>query len=163
MKEVLVLRHAKAEAARSPLEDHSRDLAPRGIQAAEAVGRLITAHKLVPQLLFCSDALRARRTAELAVLQMEPTPQIEFLPELYSADPHDYFTLLQSCRPETSRVMIVAHNPTIEGFLGEAGGHEPRMKTAALALLRFHTELWSDVAPGGAAEPALIVTDELQL
>ncbi|MCA1755528.1 MAG: hypothetical protein LC641_12720, partial [Spirochaeta sp.] len=113
---------------------------------------------LVPEQVLCSDALRARRTAELSCAEMPSPPHVELFPELYAADAHDYFTLLQACPAKTSRVLIVAHNPTIEIFLGQAGGLEPRMKPAALALLRFDSADWQDVKPGAAQKPALLLT-----
>ena len=158
MKEVLVLRHAKAEPAHGPLEDHGRDLAPSGIAAAGEIGRRLVRLDLIPQRVLCSDALRARRTAELSCAEMPSPPRIEFFSELYTADSHDYFELLRSCAPEINRVLIVAHNPTVEMFLGQAGGVEPHMKTAALALVRFETTDWQQVKAGAAREPAVLLT-----
>lgn len=158
MKEVLVLRHAKAEPARGPLEDHARDLSPDGIVAAGEVGRRLVEHALIPQRILCSDAVRARRTAELSSAELPYPPRIELFPELYTADSHDYFALLRACAPEIGRVLIVAHNPTVEIFLGEAGGVQPHMKTASLALLRFETSDWQQVKPGTAVGPAVLVS-----
>ena len=157
MKEVLVLRHAKAEPAHGPLEDHERDLSPTGITAAREVGKRLVELELVPERILCSDALRARRTAEISSSEMPAPPRIELFSELYTADSHDYFELLQTCSPEISRVLIVAHNPTVEVFLGQAGGRELPMKTAALAVLHFETSDWRSVNPGAAREPARLL------
>jgi len=158
MKEVLVLRHAKAEPAHGSLQDHERDLSPAGVADAGEVGKRLVKLCLIPERVFCSDALRARRTAELSCAEMPSPPRVELLPELYTADAHDYFKVLQACAPEISRVLIVAHNPTVEIFLGQAGGLEPRMKPAALALLRFDSSDWQDVKPGAAQKPAILLT-----
>ncbi|TVR89218.1 MAG: histidine phosphatase family protein [Spirochaetaceae bacterium] len=158
MKEVLVLRHAKAEPAHGPLEDHERDLAPSGISAAREVGKRLVELGLLPERILCSDAVRARRTAEMSSSEMPSPPSIELFAELYTADSHDYFELLQKCPPEINRVLIVAHNPTVEVFLGQASGRELAMKTAALAVLRFETSDWRSVVPGAAVEPARLLS-----
>ena len=78
-RELLLLRHAESLRDEVPEGgDHERRLPPgRGIRAAERMGRLIVEKNLVPDLILCSTAARARETLDLASRAAEhPTPDL---------------------------------------------------------------------------------------
>ena len=64
MKTLLVLRHAKSSWNDTALDDHERPLNRRGRQDGPRMGELVRKHRLTPDIIFSSDAVRARRTAE---------------------------------------------------------------------------------------------------
>ena len=64
MKTLLVLRHAKSSWNDPALDDHERPLNKRGRRDAPRMGVLVREYGLIPDLIICSDAVRARVTAE---------------------------------------------------------------------------------------------------
>jgi phosphohistidine phosphatase len=64
MKTLLVLRHAKSSWNDTSLDDHERPLNKRGRRDGPRMGELVREHRLTPDIIISSDAVRARRTAE---------------------------------------------------------------------------------------------------
>ena len=65
MKTLYMLRHGKSD-WNNALPDHERTLAPRGIDAAQRIGRLLRDLDEVPDRIVASTAVRARETVRLA-------------------------------------------------------------------------------------------------
>ena len=64
MRTLILLRHAHAEPAAPGQADVDRPLSPEGLAEAEAAGRWLVEHALVPDRVLCSPARRARETLE---------------------------------------------------------------------------------------------------
>ena len=60
MKTLLVLRHAKSSWRDPALDDHERPLNKRGQRDALQMGELVRKHRLTPDTIISSDAVRAR-------------------------------------------------------------------------------------------------------
>src|SRR6476620_8632192 len=64
MRQLILLRHAHAEPASPGQADIDRPLSPEGLAEAEAAGRWLAEHKLVPDCVLCSPARRSRETLD---------------------------------------------------------------------------------------------------
>jgi len=98
MRRLMLLRHAKTEIDAPSGRDRDRRLDDRGHKDAGELGGWIGRHPPFPDRVMVSPAMRAKQTWELAWEAMKdrvPPPPVEFLPELYGADPAQ---LLQSIR-----------------------------------------------------------------
>lgn len=155
MRELLLFRHAKSRWDEPLTEDHDRGLAPRGEQAARRMGRLVRELEAAPDLVLCSTAARARATLALALPELGAAPEITELPELYLASPDRLLAVVRAAGGAASRLMLVGHNPGLQGFTLElAGAIEPAWRasleagfpTAALARLELDVARWADVA-----------------
>ena len=62
MRELILLRHAHAEPARTGGADLDRPLSPEGLAEAESAGRWLRDNKLVPDRVLCSPSRRTRET-----------------------------------------------------------------------------------------------------
>ena len=94
MRRLMLLRHAKTEHDAPSGHDQDRRLDDRGRLDAAAVGGWIGRHLPVPELALVSTAVRAQQTWEIVGPAMQdacrtaaPPPQVEFLDELYGAEP----------------------------------------------------------------------------
>ena len=65
-KHLLLFRHAKSDWGTAAEHDHARPLTKRGIAAAQAMGRILTASGQTPDRVVTSSAVRAKTTAEVA-------------------------------------------------------------------------------------------------
>ena len=160
MRRLLLLRHAKTEPDAQSGRDQDRRLAHRGQKDAAQIGAWIAGHPPAPDMVLVSPAVRARQTWEIAWESMQgqvKPPQVEFLPELYGADPAELLEAIRSASipaaPKT--LMLVGHNPGMhEAALMLAGGGDPaaaealadNLPTSGLAVFDFDVKDWSDVA-----------------
>jgi len=159
MRRLLLLRHAKTETAAPSGQDQDRRLDDRGRSDAAEIGSWIGRHPPFPDRVLVSPAARAHQTWEIARAAMQglaPQPQVEFLPELYGADPRLLLQIIRhACVTDPHRLMLVGHNPgmhelalTLTGS-GDAAARkalDDNLPTSGLAIFDFATHDWNDVA-----------------
>jgi phosphohistidine phosphatase len=112
MRELILLRHAHAEPATPGLADMDRPLSPEGLAEAEAAGRWLAEHKLVPDCVLCSPARRTRETME-AVLAAVGYVDQRLDERIYEATAGTLAELADIHR-DTDRLLLVGHNPGLE-------------------------------------------------
>ena len=157
MLSLLLLRHAKSSWDDPALGDFDRPLAPRGEEAALRMGAYMAAHDLLPDLILCSTAQRARQTLKLVLRRLGAAVPTQFADALYLATPAAMLACLGKAGA-AQRVMIVGHNPGMHRLaetLAERGDGKSlkalaaKFPTAALAVLTFDVGDWSGVATRG--------------
>lgn len=147
MKEILVLRHAKSSWSDSGLSDHDRPLKKRGLRDAPRIGELLAEQDLVPDVILCSTAVRARQTAERVRGSCGREVPLHFTKELYLAGPGSYLDLLAQLPDTTRRAMVVGHNPGLEELITVLTEEDETLTTAALAWIQLAVKTWSDLSP----------------
>ena len=161
MRRILLLRHAKSSWDHSDLDDVSRPLAPRGRKAAPLIGRHISTQGLVPDLVLCSTAVRARQTLELVIAEWKRAAgddaKVDRRASFYLATVGELLSAIRRLDDEVESVMIIGHNPgmaVLADQLAATGDPEglramaAKFPTAALAVLDFETPSWKAIAPG---------------
>ena len=148
MRELLLLRHAHAELAGAGQDDIDRPLSRQGLAEAEAAGKWLKAHHLLPDRIICSSARRARETLE-QVLQVTGFIEQRQESRIYDATPG---TLMQVAdeHKECSRLMLVGHNPGLEQLAallssGQSGDFRG-MPAAGLVVLQIPAD--AEFEPG---------------
>ncbi|MFK4035398.1 SixA phosphatase family protein [Nonomuraea wenchangensis] len=142
MRTLIVLRHAKA-AHVAGLADRERPLTGRGERDAARAGEEIRGAGLRPEAVFCSPALRTRRTAELAFPELE----ISYEREIYEAYPEELLDVLRRADPGLGTVVLCGHNPGVhELALGLAGG-DYGFRPGAFAVIELGAP-WADLHLG---------------
>ena len=165
-----LLRHAKSSWDDPALGDHERPLAKRGTRDAPRIGALMLAQGIVPDLILCSGALRARATLTLVSAQLDGArPQIVHDDALYLAEPSALLQRLGEIEPSMQHVLLVGHNPGMHALALELTGAGERRElarlalgfpTAALGVLDFELSGWDTVA-AGLGRLRLFVTPKL--
>jgi phosphohistidine phosphatase len=151
MKTLLILRHAKSSWKDDSLPDHERPLNKRGKQDAPQVGNLMKKEGLLPDLILCSSAVRAKTTLDLATEALGYNGEIEYRDDLYAFEPGAYLNALSQIPESFDLVMIVGHNPALEQLLvGITSEYQP-LPTAALAEVELPIEDWSQISFGMGA------------
>ena len=110
------------------------------------MGNLLRVLRLSPDAIISSDAVRARLTAEAVAETADCAAKILLDPRLYHAGPDSIVTVLQTvpdAKAET--VMIVGHNPGLEGLIARLTGEHPDLPTAALAQIVLPIVRWRDL------------------
>ena len=149
-----LLRHAKSSWKNPGLPDHDRPLATRGEIDSPLMGRVMTAHGIVPELVLCSSARRTRDTLALVLPELKAEPRVVYKDALYHSPPATMLKILQDAPSTASSVMLVGHNPEIQSLALDLIGHGAKLlrnqlvakySTAGLAVINFPAQLWRDV------------------
>jgi len=146
MKRLLILRHAKSSWADSDLSDFDRPLNERGMKAAPFMGSLIAQRGLLPDAIVSSPAKRAKQTATLFRDNSGADLTLTFDDRIYEASPNTLRKVVSETTDELASIMIVGHNPGIEGFIRHLTGNTESMPTAAIAVIDLEIDSWTDIA-----------------
>jgi phosphohistidine phosphatase len=158
MLRLMLLRHAKSSWTDPGRDDRDRPLSARGLKAAPAIGAFMRKEKLVPDLVLCSPARRARDTWKLAAEALKAAPKLIVDDTIY--DFGNGGRLLDSLRHKgngAKSVLLVGHNPSLERLarrlIGKADQATKdriakKYPTGALAVLEFKIADWKAVKDG---------------
>jgi len=146
VRTLLILRHAKS-GHDDGLPDKARTLTERGRKAAAKMGGVALEAGLVPDLVLCSNAARARETWAHFGPAAGFRGKIEYLNELYLAEPAVYLAAVAEYGGDAARVMVVGHNPGLEDLVSQLTGERCELPTAALVECELSLESWSLVTP----------------
>ncbi|MGH7041522.1 MAG: SixA phosphatase family protein [Acetobacteraceae bacterium] len=150
MRQLLLMRHAKAAAAAAGQSDRDRPLNEAGRQSVALIRAAMNDLGLAPDLVLVS---RSRRTLE-TLGALEPwaeTPLVETLEELYLASALTVRAMVNAV-PETVRsVLLIGHNPGLHAFASglHDGGPAPASALNRLAD-GFPTSALAEFAVPGA-------------
>ncbi len=142
MKKLLLMRHAKSSWKDPTLYDHERPLNKRGKRDAPRMGLLLNDKELVPDIILCSTAKRARQTVGKLLETCDFSGNIEYFDALYHADYATYLDISSELGNEIHRAMIVGHNPEMSYFLQVICDEYQHMPTAAIAVIDFSVDSW---------------------
>lgn len=161
MKTLYLLRHAKSSWNEPGLQDFDRPLNERGRAAAPLVGRLIGERKLRVDLLVSSPAARARQTAALVRDAAGLSAELLFDERIYEADVAALLAVVTQAPESADALLLVGHNPGMEGLLTFLTGEARSMPTAALACIKLDVEKWAEVGAGAGRLEWLVRPKEL--
>lgn len=168
-RELLILRHAKSDWDSGAASDFERPLAKRGRKDAPRVGEWLYREGLIPALIVSSPAQRAQETA-LKVCKCLDLSKKEIVwdADIYEADLQALMDVLSRVPSAAQLVLLVGHNPGLEGLLRHLAGpdlDEPDdgklLPTAALARLEM-PEDWSRLDYGCAGLVGIVRAKQLK-
>ncbi len=145
MKTLILMRHAKSSWKHPELKDHERGLNKRGKKDAPQMGALLSENELVPQRILASTAERSRMTAQAVVDAMHFTGDVSYLDALYMAEPEIYLELLSLMPDDLERILVIGHNPGLEGLLQILSGRVESLSTSAVAYLSLPIRSWKEI------------------
>ena len=165
MKRLILTRHAKSSWDDPLTPDHDRPLNERGKAAAADLGQWLASRGYVPDEVYCSDALRTRKTWSGIAPALPGSPVLELKPALYHAGPDVMLAVLRHAKADT--VMIIGHNPGIAEFAAKLVAQAPRSAefarypTGATLVADFAVESWADLGWGQGVVDDFIVPKEI--
>jgi phosphohistidine phosphatase len=160
MRRLLLLRHAKTERESPSGHDRDRRLDARGRTDAPEIGRYLSDHKLVPDLVLVSPATRTRETWHLLAPAFDAEPDVDFVPDLYGAGARELLHIVRAASGRADdkhlkSIMVVGHNPGLHELsvelIGKANDEdrealEENLPTSGLAVIKFAIDDWNDVS-----------------
>ena len=169
-RRLMLLRHGKAVRSRPGDSDFDRGLEPRGVADAEKIGAYLTRHRLIPDRVLVSPALRAKETWERASAHCPKAPRAEFDPRLYDAKPDQILAVVKE-RGDAASVLVVGHNPALHDLataLIASGDVEDRerlqenLPTAGLLVIDFAVDRWTKVHPQSGRLELFVAPEEFE-
>ena len=163
MKTLCLLRHGQA-GRRIDLQDFDRPLSATGVEAAGRIAATLRGAGLMPDLVLCSGAKRARQTWEVVDAQLTEAEAdgltLELREDLYLASETRLLIALRKLTDAAASVLMIAHNPGLHRLARELAGSGSQAEAVArlgrgfpaagLAVLAFEAAHWADLAPGRA-------------
>ncbi|MFZ4640939.1 MAG: SixA phosphatase family protein [Nodosilinea sp.] len=150
-KQLILFRHGKSDWEAPSGLDQERPLAPRGIKAAQSMGKLLTALACLPDHALTSPAVRARTTLALARTAGNWPCTVEEVAGLYEAHPQQVLEVIQGQSDRHQRILLVGHQPTWSHTTSLLiGGGQVQVPTATMVCLDLQVHHWSQVQPGQA-------------
>lgn len=134
MRELILFRHAKAEAV-ALAGDRDRTLSESGRRCATEMGAKLAAEGVNPDLVLVSNSVRTRETWELASAAF-PRTRLEIRNDLYEASVDDIAVAVEAVARQADVVIVVGHNPGLQTYaieLLKKGGAPARALTRIAA------------------------------
>ncbi|MHB1356391.1 MAG: SixA phosphatase family protein [Anaerolineae bacterium] len=142
---LLVMRHAKAAQDNLSLVDRERQLTRNGKADAERLGTELRTRNLVPDVIYCSPAKRARTTAKRVAHCSGYSDEVEVVEVLYMRGAKAYLRVISDWSDELNCGMVVGHNPDVSSLIQLLTGTQAEMATAAIAVIRVPVDHWSEL------------------
>jgi phosphohistidine phosphatase len=145
-----LVRHAKSSWRFTTLDDFHRPLNARGLADAARMPARLTARMPAPQLMLCSDAVRAVQTGEALAAAFDlPGACVQLHHALYMASAAGILECLAGAAGAARHVMLVGHNPGLTDLYNHLIAMPvDNLPTLAVAPLVLEAPAWSAVAPG---------------
>ena len=154
MKTIFLLRHAKSSWDDVSLDDFDRPLSTRGIKSCKKIGKYLKKNKLIPDIVYCSSAIRAKQTWELVNRIVEKKKNVVYKSKLYMANSSDFIDVIRKTDNIFHSLMLISHNPGMEIFAREISKNKTdkhyesidlKYPTGGLVIIRFNLNIWSKI------------------
>lgn len=110
------------------------------------MGEMMFDNRFQPAIILSSPAKRAKQTAILIKETAQIDGKIVYDERIYEASPHRLLQVISESGAETESLMLVGHNPGLEGLVKLLTGEVKAMPTAALAVIDLDTKNWNEIA-----------------
>ncbi len=149
-KILLILRHAKSSwKNNSYLPDHDRPLNKRGQKQGIRMGKLLKELDNIPDYIITSTAKRVVDTSKLIVESSGYGGRVELDSSLYhQASAEQCVKILSKLPNSYTKVLLIGHNPSLEGLISNLTSKTEIMKTCSLAQIDLRMKSWTDIFYG---------------
>ncbi|MFA7492716.1 MAG: histidine phosphatase family protein [Proteiniphilum sp.] len=151
MKQLVILRHGKAEQDTMAKDDYDRVLSHRGEKNVLDMGEFIFKKWGLPDLILSSSARRAHDTAIWAAQSLGyPQEEIRTDQDLYFAPSRWILNVVSKLPDKVDRCLYVGHNPGVTELINDLGVRLDNLPTASAACFEFHIDSWREIFVGRA-------------
>jgi phosphohistidine phosphatase len=141
------MRHAKSSWKDQDIADHERKLNKRGKLDAPVMGARLRERNIVPDLIICSHAVRAKKTATIIAEQVGyPKEKIREEKLIYEAGSSEIIELLKTLDYTVNTVFVIGHNPVVTDMLNYLTDQKiANAPTCGMALMHFNVDTWPEI------------------
>ena len=142
---LLVMRHAKSTSDTIGLPDLERQLTRNGKADAERLGTELATRNLVPGIICCSPAKRARVTAKRVAHCSGYSDEVQVVEALYMRGAKAYLRVITDWADECTCGMVIGHNPDVSSLVQLLTGVQVELATAAIAVIQVPADHWAGI------------------
>jgi phosphohistidine phosphatase len=152
MKQLILIRHAKAVAGSVHLHDFDRVLQERGEQEANIMGKILAQKNKSIDAFISSPAARTKATSELIATHLNFSPQhLQFQPLIYEASTRTLFQIVTELNNDWKTVILVGHNPAFHDLASYLLGTRLfDFPTCTICGLSFNFKQWDNLQANSA-------------
>ena len=151
MKQIILVRHAKAMKRKEGLPDFVRSLIKKGVKQVKKISKKLKKRMTTPELFLSSPANRALETAHRFAREYGyPRKKIILKDELYNPlSEQEFLALVKELNDNLHSAIIFGHDPVVSNFVKFlAKNFQEDMPTCSVAVIEFKKESWKDIAKG---------------
>jgi len=146
MKEIYLIRHAKAEDFSEGLSDFERSLKKRGLKDIQTIGSYLALQGISPDVILSSCAMRAQETAVGLAQKLSFGGITYFLEELYYAPYEDVLNIIMAQEKSCEKLFIVGHTPQLNELINILSKEfVSKIPTMSVVALSFDIDEWSEL------------------
>lgn len=144
MKQLIIIRHAKAESGGGQQADFDRVLSETGKTDAQSAGLFLKNILNEKPFVLASPAKRTRQTAEIIAKGLGlDARELHFEPDIYQAGGDKLLSIVRSLPEHVNTAILVGHNPGVSWLLQLLSGEETeKFPPCTIAGLRFQVATW---------------------
>ena len=149
MKNIYILRHAKAVFAHNYDQDFERELSDTGKQEAALMASKILKNNITFDAIISSPAMRTKQTAEIVASNCSmPFAKIVYIEKLYQAMASDFMQVINQIDNQFSSVLLVGHNPSVsDAAILLSLSEIDHLPTAGMLHISFNNNNWQSITP----------------
>ena len=145
--QLYLLRHAKSSWDNPHQGDFDRPLNSRGKKAAPFMGQVMKERNICPDKILCSPAKRTRETLSLLLEASQLDCPVDYVDGIYEASVGELRKILRKQKDGPGSILMIGHNPGMEGLFNDLTGDWERFPTACLASISLNIKSWQDIEP----------------
>jgi phosphohistidine phosphatase len=148
MKNLILIRHAKASWDNPNPDDFERPITPQGQEDAHAMGTELKKLKIHPDLIVASPAKRTMETAEIIANELGyPVSNIKTDKQIYSGGVEDMVELIKATDKKVNTLIFFGHNPNITWLVHYfCENAKMNMPTCGVIHIEFDMTSWDHVS-----------------
>ena len=151
MKNLYLIRHTKSDWSDESKSDFERGLNKRGKKAIFTMAEALKNKKVMPDLILCSGANRAKLTAKGLAKELRYNGKIKYKDELYMAEPLHVISIIKEIKEKYHNVFIVGHNPETTQLANMMADKTiENVPTLGIVAFQIPMEQWSTFEPENA-------------
>jgi len=143
---LLLMRHGKSKWDDEDLADHDRPLAKRGKRDSERVGQELDSAGWTPDVILCSTAKRAAKTAKRVAKNSGYKGDVLYQPSLYWGDVRAYLQAVSALDDDDHVALLIAHNPILEELAHTLTKKRITMPTCTVVAVQLDEKHWRSIA-----------------
>lgn len=147
MKRLVIVRHAKSMHESYVATDIERHLAGRGYDDVAHTVAFLKGKGIAPDLIVSSPAIRAFSTALIVANRFGyPADRIQLNSSVYEASVNNLLYVVQELPDKVNTAFLFGHNPGFTELINMLCGFTlSNLPTAAVAIIDFKTDKWSEI------------------
>jgi len=135
MKNLILVRHAKAEKRSAEIDDFERKLTKVGKNDSKDVAEYVVKILKKVDLIITSPALRAKETAEIFAKTFKSNPKVIEEETLYGGEVEEIIEKISDIAKGYNNVMIFGHNPTFDELAKKLTGDDLHLRKAGVLCI----------------------------